>query len=403
MNTLDNVSSRIRFIPLQYALIGALFGLCFPFGALFLEFILAKTTFSFGGIWTLHIHNKLLFMIDSAPLFLGLFALIGGINQKKAVKANLLSQELVLKLQENEHKIQYTLTSQQDMLLKNDKLLNVIESNTNALSEEKGIIFSAITQLNECNHVISQHVQTITAQIENADEIFTKIIQDTHIFTSSASETVQMTQSNLTYMSDAIDSTKVSSQLIFQIVNHGQVLNDSTQLIKQALLAIENISKQTRILALNAAIESARNDGGRSSSNNNKGFSAVAKEITALVNVTTDVTTQMNVAISEIERAISFVLNDVHRLNELSVKDMDIFNQLAHSSNAIFKKINDMQQASTSITKIADEEMTTFKNLVALAMTIQSTQIEISKMISTATNQISNEGQIIDSLRNVFH
>lgn len=343
-------------------------------------------------------------MIDSAPIFLGLFALIGGINQMKAVKANLLTKNLVNKLQENEQRIQTTLTAQQVALNKNDTLLNVIESNTNALIEEKGIIFTAINELTNCNQLISQHVYTIASQIEDANDIFSKIIQDTHTFTTNASETVQMTQSNITYMAEAMEGTKVSGQLISQIVDHGQVLNASTKLIKNALQAIENISKQTRILALNAAIESARSDGSRSQNNgNNKGFSAVAKEITALVNVTTDVTHQMLVAISEIELAISYVLTDVQKLNIRSIKDADILNQLATSSNAIFKKINDMQQVSTSITTIADEEIVTFKNLIALATTIQNTQEDISKMILTATNQITNEGQIIDDLRNAFH
>ncbi len=61
-------------IILTYLIIGILFGACFPVGALLLESIISDIAFDLEGIALMHRENPLIYMIDSAPLFLGLFA-----------------------------------------------------------------------------------------------------------------------------------------------------------------------------------------------------------------------------------------------------------------------------------------------------------------------------------------
>jgi len=65
----------------NYTLYGALFGICFPIGAIALELFLRDLSFSFASIVYLHQEIILLWMIDSAPLWLGIFARFAGIKQ----------------------------------------------------------------------------------------------------------------------------------------------------------------------------------------------------------------------------------------------------------------------------------------------------------------------------------
>ncbi|MCH4889536.1 hypothetical protein EZV73_18285 [Acidaminobacter sp. JC074] len=73
---------------ITYTIIGTLFGICFPIGAWILDLIIRDLPLSFASISQLHAENPLHYMIDSAPIFLGLFAMFGGVNQNKARKAN---------------------------------------------------------------------------------------------------------------------------------------------------------------------------------------------------------------------------------------------------------------------------------------------------------------------------
>ena len=73
---------------LTYILVGIIFGALFPISAYFYEFISHKMNFSIANLIELHRHNNLLYMIDTAPIFLGIFSFIAGINHCKTFKIN---------------------------------------------------------------------------------------------------------------------------------------------------------------------------------------------------------------------------------------------------------------------------------------------------------------------------
>lgn len=74
-----------------YAVYGALFGLCFPVLASLLEAYLTFHSISPGNLFKAQAGSPLLWIIDSAPLFLGLFAAIGG---KQMDRVHVINDEL---------------------------------------------------------------------------------------------------------------------------------------------------------------------------------------------------------------------------------------------------------------------------------------------------------------------
>ena len=73
-------------IRIKYFITGALFGALFPLGAFIFELHKLSLPFSPENLRTIHANNPILYMIDSAPLFLGLFALLGGISKDRSVQ-----------------------------------------------------------------------------------------------------------------------------------------------------------------------------------------------------------------------------------------------------------------------------------------------------------------------------
>ena len=69
----------------KYTLYGALFGLLFPIGATLIECLLRMESITISNIIEIQMTNPLLWIIDSAPLFLGIFARLGGIRQDKII------------------------------------------------------------------------------------------------------------------------------------------------------------------------------------------------------------------------------------------------------------------------------------------------------------------------------
>ncbi|MBE0595988.1 MAG: diguanylate cyclase [Desulfuromonadales bacterium] len=82
----------------RYTLLGALFGFCFPLGSIFFLYLIGDLPDG-GGLRMLlveaHARYHLLYIIDTAPFFLGLFARFAGIRQDRIRRfSSLLEQEV---------------------------------------------------------------------------------------------------------------------------------------------------------------------------------------------------------------------------------------------------------------------------------------------------------------------
>ncbi|MDX1521397.1 MAG: GAF domain-containing protein, partial [Anaerolineae bacterium] len=81
-----------------YALIGACFGLLFPIMGMIILLILQAMPFTLSSLIELQRTEPLLWIIDTAPLFLGLFAMVAGIREDNLRRVN-------AQLQQNEQEI----------------------------------------------------------------------------------------------------------------------------------------------------------------------------------------------------------------------------------------------------------------------------------------------------------
>ena len=70
----------------NYALYGALFGLCFPVIACLIDAAHTLGAINVDNIVSVQISNPLMWIIDSAPLWLGWFASFAGRRQDKLIK-----------------------------------------------------------------------------------------------------------------------------------------------------------------------------------------------------------------------------------------------------------------------------------------------------------------------------
>ena len=72
----------------RYALAGAVFGLIFPIVASIIRILNAGLPLRFSSVITVHINDPLLWIIDTAPIFLGFFASLAGRRQDDLEKTN---------------------------------------------------------------------------------------------------------------------------------------------------------------------------------------------------------------------------------------------------------------------------------------------------------------------------
>ena len=77
----------------RFALYGSLFGLCFPVIATLLQCFVEGLPFDFESIVSVQANSELLWIINTAPFFLGLFASFGGLQlDRVSARGKLLSE-----------------------------------------------------------------------------------------------------------------------------------------------------------------------------------------------------------------------------------------------------------------------------------------------------------------------
>lgn len=129
----------------RYALIGACFGLIFPIMAILIRTVGEGIPLSISSIVAAHAADPLLWIIDTAPLFLGMIAAIAGRRQDELEKTNsalkareqeLQSTQLVLEERVNERTRELSVTNQ--MFMERAELLNSVVDTSRTLLATMG-------------------------------------------------------------------------------------------------------------------------------------------------------------------------------------------------------------------------------------------------------------------------
>lgn len=264
-------------IKTKYLLAGIIFGFMFPCGAFIFEAIIQKHF----NIVLLHRDNPILFMIDSAPIFLGVFAYIGGLYQEKAL-AEKDKTENILKDLERSNKI--VLSNENQLKEKKNQVNHISDS----MNENDRYVASAIQSVEDNFKSLKSYVQMVSnfsSELKEEAEgismqtksIHQSIIDSKHI-TEDLKKKFDGFSSNLNQISGVLNLERESLALLSEDVNE----------IETMKVAIESITDEIELLALNASIEASR------AGEHGRGFAVVASEIMKLAESSSDITKTIN-------------------------------------------------------------------------------------------------------------
>ena len=307
----------------KYALIGFIFGLCFPIGAYILEFATHKLDFQLSNLQLIHAENKLLYMIDSAPIFLGIFAFLGGISKQKAEGLISLFEKI------------------SSSLFINSKKLN---------SDSKDII----ERIQERAEILNNYSSEIDQIINQTGEHFNVSKQNSELLRHEAANILSLIQ-NLTHYSSIVKT------------NYTAVQNDIHNLIEKVLnlmaelRSLKSIALEINMMALNSSVEasklgkqgagfaviarSIKNLSGQTELTNKK-CEAIAVEVSSnienlkqkleddreILNTCTKVAGNIDVGLTSYKTAIDEVLNVIDLTGTMNIQQKD---KLFHLRNTI--------------------------------------------------------------------
>jgi methyl-accepting chemotaxis protein len=336
MEALMNRVNYKKSILIRYGLIGVIFGMCFPIGAIIVESLIRKLPLTFMNILVLHIDNPLLYMIDTAPLFLGIFALVGGFSRSKAEVAN---ENIASMLQDvesaNENK-QIALDKFEEETRINYILQKGIETSSVGLVKATSNLSDNVMNLTELGINVNDEIIDITVYIQEISSISERIVCEFNCFND---DSVQMHNEMLTTKEDLVNHIEETSYIVNEIEELARLL-DGLAIISKEVVGItdiiNNLSDDINLLAINASIEAAR------AGEEGKGFAVIATEIRKLSN-------QTNVSLGKITKQIQSVTKGIDESRKSMANINDEGKQLKSTSENVALKISALEHVVTKV------------------------------------------------------
>ena len=339
---------RTRYL---YFLYGFVFGCMFPMGAALFELISNQIPFSIQNFIVRHSDNKLLYMIDTAPFFLGVFAYIGGISKEK-------SETLLRK-------------------------------------------FKKVTQaVVECNHKLNNDSKIIADTVQSSNEFFKKIGNEINKLSLDGSSYIK-NHHELTGMLK--DKTNEIFNTTTELFNQNKELKSSSSGINEELEVfipkiknlssylskINSVGSEINILALNSGIEAHKLN------EESKNFKVIANEIKLLSDKINTMSKTMYKLFEELDRHISnfqeLTKVNQHALQNIETISENINSHVDHYKNVIHNvadSLNETENLYSNLTRKYDD----------LLQELNKINLEKHGLIRNLNHRISAEVAIVKDL-----
>jgi methyl-accepting chemotaxis protein len=346
-------SSRVR-----WALIGSLFGGCFPIMALAIRQVQYGTKEALALAAT----DPLLWIIGTAPLFLGGFSWVGGLQHDKSKQAlsevkHLLDENRSLEKEKELHtQLAHHLEREQNMRGSIEKSLDATHA--------------SLQQISSLMKKLAHHSETNTVAIDRAHQDVCAGEQNALRQRVLAGQTLERARA----ITEMISSGKTKVAGMREAV---LAISKRSEDIAKAAKLIDSISFQTNLLALNAAVEAAH------AGTHGKGFAVVAEEVRKLSQSTARSSQGIRDNLEHLIENIRF---------SATATD-DVFRSFSSFSDAIDELSRDTSEISshldtqvTSLQKLAAE----FGEISTRASDDAASSSSINLAISTIRSQIAD-------------
>jgi len=182
---------------------------------------------------------------------------------------------------------------------------------------------------------------------------------------------------------NATTVAKKGAQLVHRIIANMELIDRSSNKIKDIISVIESIAFQTNILSLNAAVEAARAD------EQGRGFAVVAGEVRNLAQRSADAAKEIKELIGEsvssVDQGAQLVRDAGHTINDMvvSVEQVnDLIREIAVSSREQSAGVEEMNRALMQLESVTQQNAALVEEAAASALTFKEEAGQLFHLVS---------------------
>lgn len=359
----------------NYTIIGACFGLMFPLGACVVQSLISGV--SIVSIGQLHTENPLLYMIDSAPLFLGLFAMVGGVAKAKTEVQKEQLKSLVVDMQLKEIALKKSHDSSEEHMTLLKSLLKELEG-------EKQVMANVVEELSGAEHHVSEIVSDIISGISKTESTFDDLQSMTKEYITSSNNAFVVSAAAKKHIDGNRETIHEMSEVASLSKVNYEKLKDQIVLVENSVSVIQDVSDEIDLLALNASIEASR------AGEAGKGFVVVSQEIKKLVHRTESIVAEVQEEIATLDRLIQETNVSINRFDGFSVESEKVLHEITGACEEIHENVSHIADSSKiTISKMSDESHV-ISQLTGLTQKAEE-EIEQFRIISREIRDVVHE------------
>lgn len=335
----------------QYAIYGILFGLMFPCMSIVFECIRLDLDISFESVVFIHTNNPLIYIIDSAPIWLGVFALLGGISKAKSL----------------------------ELLFSIKKIVNILQKNSEELKHYSGDGFQ---NLNNQSSQLSITLEGASVQMQSVDNLITKMSDQATTLKNDADKIIDNTQKLI----NLNDSLKLANDRLSVIIT-GFI--SKVKEMEKYLNKVSSLGTEINTLSINSSIEAYK------MGVNGSGFSVIALNIKSI----SDQLYQMNSVIKNINKEVE------KDINEISVKITEkesVLKENGQASSFIEERISSYQfqlnELINNVEILGSANNQQKQNFMLVNSTFEDVLDTNENMVNSMDNLLKKEFDIINEL-----
>lgn len=277
---------------------------------------------------------------------------------------------------------------------------NTLYESASELAKQFATIENYMGDVNEATMSASAAVEEVNASTEevnasisvlaNETELSKEMSDEIRVRASKIGETSQKSYESATNLSEQYEKELKKSIQNAKVVENIGIMAD----------AIAGIADQINLLSLNASIEAAR------AGEHGKGFAVVATEIGNLANETTNVVTEIQATITDVQKAFNHLTGGSKSLLEFIQQTVtpdynsfvDVAKQYGRDAKAIEEnamKISDManniktimNEVSEAIQNVAESSQTTADNSNKILQSVNQVAVVVEKVSDMSQKQ----------------